>query len=424
MLLFFKKCLSQIAVLVALFLITACGGGGGGGGGVVPITVSGTVVDNSNTAVSGANIILNHDSVSLVTTGADGAFSFGNVTPPYTLTMKSGTTVIEYRNLSRVNPKLCPSTGGTTYSATLAGNVTGPPYPLAADQVILLGATNSVLTGGLANAATGDYSATFVWTGGTAITADLAALRISYTSPLITSFIQTGTRAGVSLNKGVNQTGLDIALSTAVTTASTILNYNAGAYSVGVGAKYLLLMANGAQFYFSSNAVIPSGSSIVLPSGGANFLIIGTDTNGNQAIKIGTAVLGGTTILDLPASTVLKNSLPANGATNVSKTPSLSWTPVSGADMYLVIISGPGHSYGFYLPSSSSSLTIPDYTTFGLPLAASTTYSWGVAAFKSSGLSPDSVTDPASSGLSMLNLYALPNLDYYTSKTSSFTTAP
>jgi hypothetical protein len=413
-----------MAVLAALFLITACGGGGGGGGGVVPITVSGTVVDNSNTAVSGANIILNHDSASLVTTGVDGAFTFTNVTPPYALTMKSGTTVIDYRNLSRANPKLSPSTGGATYSATLAGNVTGPSYPLAANQGILLGATNGVLANAAANAATGAYSASFIWTGGAAITTDLAALQISYTSPLITSYIQTGTRTGVSLNKGVNQTGLDIALSSAVTTASTILNYNTGAYSVGVGAKYLLLKANGAQFFFGGNAVIPSGSSTLLPSGGANFLINGADADGNQVLKIGTAVLGGTTTLDLPASTVLKNSLPANGATNVSKTPTLSWTPVSGADMYLVIIAGPGIKYGFYLPGSGSSLTIPDYSTFGLPLAANSTYSWAVAAFKFSGLSPDSVTDPASSGLNMLNMFELPNLDYYISANSNFTTAP
>jgi hypothetical protein len=92
--------------------------------------------------------------------------------------------------------------------------------------------------------------------------------------------------------------------------------------------------------------------------------------------------------------------------------------------MYLVIIGGPGLQYGFYLPGSSSSLAIPDYTTFGLPLAANSTYSWAVAAFKSSGLPPDSVTDPASSGLNMLNLFELPNLDYYTSASSNFTTAP
>ncbi len=90
----------------------------------------------------------------------------------------------------------------------------------------------------------------------------------------------------------------------------------------------------------------------------------------------------------------MKNSLPANAATNVSKTPTLSWTPVSSANIYMVALIRPGLTYLFVMPVSSSSLKIPDYTGLGLPLATSTIYNWTVSAVRSSGLSMDFVTDP------------------------------
>jgi hypothetical protein len=285
-----------------------------------------------------------------------------------------------------------------------------------------MGATNGVLTSGTANT-TGAYSSSFVWSGSPAKTTDLAALHFSYSGTLITGYIQTGTLSGVSLNSGVNQTGLNIALTSAVTTASTILNYNLGAYTVSAGGGYLVLKVNGAQF-LAAGATIPSGTSVLLPSGGATFLVRGADTDGNSIIRIGTAVLGGTTTLDLPASTVLKNSLPANAATNISKTPTLSWTPVSGAELYMVTLTGPGISYDVYLPGSSATLTIPDYTALGLPLAGSTIYSWRVLAFASSGLSVDSMTDPATGGATELTLYGASNINLYESQNTGFTTAP
>ena len=415
----------RIALLAALLMmIAACGSSGGGGGGGGPITVSGTVVDSSNTEVSGANIVLNHDDATLVTTGADGAFTFANVTPPYTLTMKSGIVIMEYRNLNRADPKLSTSITGATYMAALAGSVTGPTYPLPAGQGILIGATNGVyITTSMADAA-GNYSSWFLWSGSSAKTADLAALRFSVVGSVITSYISIGTRAGVSLNQGVNQSGLDIALSSPVTSASTIFNFNGNAYNTGLVGRYLWLKAGGAKFFVPLIATLASGSTIELPSEGATFMVSGADSGGNLAVKIGAAALGGTTTVDLPSSTVLKNSLPANGAINVSKTPTLSWTPVGSADLYLVFFAGPGVGYGFYLPGSSSSVTIPDYTTLGLPLAGGTNYGWYVLALKASGLSVDGVADPAGGGISALTMYESPTLELYTSAGTNFMTAP
>jgi hypothetical protein len=414
------------AVLVAT-LLSACGGGGGGGGGGGPITISGIVVNSTGAPVSGANLILNNSSSSLVTTGADGTFSFANVTPPYVLTLKSGTAIAEYRNLTRANPQLTSSIlGGVASTATLAGDVTGPTYPLPLGQGIIVGASNGVLPFGVgANSTTGAYSGTFLWAGSASKTTDLVALRATATGPVITAYIQTGTRSGVVLNNGVNQTNLDIALTTAVTTANSIFNYSLGAYASGsAGGRYLTLKAGGATFFLPTSPVIPSGTNLLLPSEGATLVVTGSDASGNSAIRFRSAVLGGTTTLDLPATTALKNSLPANAAINVSKTPALSWTPVSGAEIYLVSLSTGGQSFAFIVPATSASLTVPDYSVLGMALLGATVYNWSVIALQTGALTTDAMTDPAGSGVSLVALFLASTLDWFTSVATSFTTVP
>jgi hypothetical protein len=421
-----QSALSLCAVLIAA-LLSGCGGGGGGGGGGGPITVSGIVVNSTGAPISGANIILNNTSSSLVTTGADGTFSFANVTPPYVLTLKSGTAVAEYRNLTRANPQLTSAIlGGVAYTATLAGDVTGPTYPLPFGQGILVGASNGVLPLGVAaSSTTGAYSGAFLWTGSASKTTDLVALRATATGPLITAYSQTGTRSGVVLNNSVNQTNLDIALTTAVTTTNSIFNYALGAYTSGTpGGRYLTLKASGATFFLLTSPVVPSSSNLLLPSEGATLVVTGTDVSGNSAIRIRSAVLGGTTTLDLPATTALKNSLPANAAINVSKTPTLSWTPVSGAEIYAVTLSTAGQSFAFIVPATSASLTVPDYAVLGMALLGATVYNWSVIAVQTGGLSTDATVDPAGSGLSLVGLFLATSLDWYTSVATSFTTVP
>lgn len=410
-----------VSVFAALFMLAACGGGGGGSAGG-PITVSGAVVDHTNTPVSGATIVLNSDYTGLVTTGTTGTFSFSPVTPPYTLTVKSGTTIMEYRGLTRADP-LILADGEVSFATTVTGAVTGAAYPLPSDQLILVGATNGAFALGGANGNTGAYSASLNWTGSATRTTNLTALRLSHSGSTLTGFFDAGTRTGVSLEHGVPQSGLDIALSTPVTSSSTIFNYSFGAYNVGAKGQYIVLMANGARF-FATGFTTTSGTSALLPGEGATFMVSGEDADGNRLRSIRTAVAGGTTTMDLPASTVLKNGLPAGGEINLSTTPTLSWQPVSGAEFYVVSLRATGLRYTMILPGSSSTLTIPDYTVLGLPLAGSTTYSWDVSAIAASGLSADSMADPEIGGVIDYMIFQASSLDMYSSASTTFTTAP
>jgi hypothetical protein len=413
------RLLEAVALMTSLVL-AACGGGGSGG----PITVSGTVVDDTGAPVSSANVVINGDSAGLVTTAADGAFSFPKITPPYTLTIKSGTTIVEYQGLRRAKPQVVFGTGGLVHTAALAGSVTGTTFPLASGDGIALGATNGVLAAGFTDNM-GAYSTTFGWAGASSITTDLVALHATASGSLITGYDKIGKRTGVTLQDGVGQTGLDIALTTPVTTATTTFDYDVGAYTGSPHVGYVMLNAGGAQFFLGmASMTIPSGTSVLLPDGGGTFVVGGQDADGNTALRIGSAVLGGTTTIDLPATTALANSLPADAATGVSKLPLLSWTPVTGAELYLVKLSTSGLEYDFFLPGSSATLAVPDYSVLGLALAGATSYSWSVTAMKWSGISPDALTDPAVGGLNELGLYQATDLTFYTSSHTSFTTAP
>ncbi|HVO18217.1 MAG TPA: carboxypeptidase-like regulatory domain-containing protein [Anaeromyxobacter sp.] len=411
------------ALLATPLALAACGGGGGSGG---PFTVNGIVVDSSSAPVSGANVLLNDTASSVVTTGADGKFSFAKVSSPYTLTVQSGTSLTEYRGLSRAGPQITFGTQQALHSDRLSGMVTGPTYPLPSDQGILLGGSNGVLSAGLVDSTTGAFTdAAFAWSGASSVTTDLTALRAAASGGLITAYFDTGKVAGLTLQDGVDQSGLTIALDTPVVTKSTTFDYDLGAYSNSSQATYLTLTAAGAQFLLVlSSFNIPSGTSVLLPDGGGTLAVGGRDADGNQGFRIGSASLGGTTTLSLPAATALANSLPANMATGVGLTPVLSWTPVSGASVYLVSLSGPGLEYDFVLPGDASSLTLPDYSALGLPLAAGTAYSWNVTAVKESGLSPNSAADPAVGGIGELSLYRATDLTYFSSNQFSFTTAP
>jgi hypothetical protein len=438
-----------LATLVALaaFALVDCGSSSGGAptieqeGGVadaadaavdegdahVGMTVRGTVVDDTNNLVNGAVVMLDDNPSRVATTGSAGTFAFADVIAPYTLTVKAGTTIVEYRGLTRTSPQLSTSGAGARYTANLAGNVKSPALPLPADQMLLLAATKGVMAVDVANA-TGAYDLGFSWEGSPSVVVDLVALHVSLAVPshIIKSYWQTGTRPGVSLTNGSHQTGLDVSLSTPVSTAKTILDYDPGAYSVGAKGTYFTVEAQGARFLASIlGATIPSGADLLLPSDGATFAVSGKDADGNEAVRIGTAVLGGTTTLDLPVNTLLANSAPGKGAVGVSKTPTLSWTPVNGADFYALYVRNVGAlAYFVMMPGTSTTVTLPDYTTLGLPLQAGSTYDWQVFTFEASGMSVDSMTDPATAALLSVNLHGARSLSLYTSAMTTFTTAP
>jgi len=95
--------------------------------------------------------------------------------------------------------------------------------------------------------------------------------------------------------------------------------------------------------------------------------VIGNDGGGPQSSSFDLEVLGG------PAAPGLTS--PANGATNVSLTPSLVWTAVAGANSYFVEVDD---DPGFGSPEFTD--TVTNTVTVANGLEAITTYNWRVTA--------------------------------------------
>lgn len=383
------------------------------------ITVNGTVVDIATGARrAGAIVLLN--GANPQTTRADGRFSYANVTPPYTLTARIGSEVYEYRGLTRADPQLPRALG---YHATLQGNVTGPSYPLPADVVIGIAPGGTAFGYAAVDKTTGSYTGNVVWGGTAWLTTDLVAVCIKRVGNLPTDYLEMGKLTNVTLRDGDKLSSLDITLAEPVPTTTTTLTYDLGAYAAsGSGSTFSVKVAT-ATLPLTGTGPLPSGTIVTLPTQGGSLMVKGEDADGNQVFVVTPAVLTGTTHITLPATDVLKNSLPLDGAVGVNTTPMLAWTPVSEVGFYSLTLQGSGSALSYQWNLAGNSLSVPDYSLLSGSLANGTNYRWSVVAFKGEGFSVDALTDPNGIKLEFM-IFSKPSLSLYSSAATGFTTAP
>jgi hypothetical protein len=404
---------------------------------IVPtITVTGKVISVYGVPVAGAKVLLN--GANFQTTDANGSFTYNAVIVPYNLTVAyelpapgNKRVVFESDGLNRSDPLIIPFL--SSHGARVSGKVTGPTYPLASGDQIVIGSTGYISNftgGGLSDSFR--FEASIPWSPIlTSNTIDLAALRYvklnssTDVTAVVTDFIKIGKRTGVALTNGINQVNLDIALDTPVPASNATFTYSFGAYSASMGDRGLnSVTAGGVQFKLS--IPMPNGATTKIPNEGASFSIAGQDSAGNTASIVALAVIDGSTTINLSNTTVVSNSSPIPAATNISKTPTLTWNPLSGATAYIIFLSSLSNSapsYSIYLPGTSSSYTIPDFAAVNAGLQAGVGYTWTVSGIKSTNFTPDVLTEPSQSTLYKL-FSGLIGYEAYGSKSTSFTTAP
>lgn len=383
------------SLLAAYLLLTACTAAPPAG--PRTIDVSGLVVGGPGQPVFGAKVILNRDPGKVITTGPDGKFTFDDVQAPYDLGVLTGNTFKEFRGLERTSIRI--ESPDIQYRATFAGKVSGVAYPLPAGQAIYLQARNANLFATV-SPVNGTYSGTAIWNLSPPATTDLVAVLVKpgpAGSSLVDEYLLSGKRTGIPLSHGVNQTGLDVVLANPVPTTSTTVTLSNGAYSQENLAVLQGFAIEGVTFSVPDGTAggIPNGATVKVPSAGATFQLLGSTPTGIGAAVVRAAVPGGTTQLALPATNLLNVLAPAPDATGLALTPSLTWTPVSGATQYSVTLSGNGKTYDFYLPGSASSLVVPDLSFLGMGLAANTEYSWAISAWSDENITPAYYVDPA-----------------------------
>jgi hypothetical protein len=356
------------------------------------VTVNGSVQSGPGLPVSGAKVVLNDNPNHVFTTGADGKFSFINVTPPYSLTLKIGKNLQEIRDLNLTQPRLVSNF--VEYSTKISGTVSGVQFPLPEGQSIYVAGKN-VIFSALASATDGTFSSTAQWVRGVNIDTELVAVLIkrkSETSATIEDFLRSGKRSNIQLINEISQSGLDISLSTPIQTATTTLSINSGFYSNNIATSLTKFIIDGVSFGFLDGTSLPeltNGSIHKLPVSGLAFQLRGSDISDVRASIETSAVAGGTTTLTLPTAPLFSLITPTSNASNIDLRPTFSWVPVAGAKTTHFSLSGGGTTYHFYLNGDVSSFTLPDFSFLGLSLNKNTLYSWEVQIWTYSDLAPE-----------------------------------
>ena len=404
------------------------GPGGGGTGGT--ITVTGKVIGQNSQPQSGVPVIILGTTIPSVNTDANGNFTISNVTTPYNIAVVDGAdkASLVYKGLTRSDPTLVwPDIAlGTARTATLSGTIypaSAFPEPATRRARIVFGSPE-VAVGAIVNSNTGNYSINATWYGPTTTTGTVYTLQWSFDAmtALPTSYDGFGARSGISLlDATANPNGND---TLSVVSSSTISGTVTPAAGYTLAAKSLsVAFANNASIPLATDNTAAGSFSFLTPSlNGATIMIAGSATksgNSSSAHKVGLSASATGVALSVPAAPEL--SLPIDATTGVTKSSQFSWSPVPNA-VHLLVFQGAAGLPRYLVLTTAASDSIPDMTTAGLGLPASTNYQWSVLA-----LGPFSNLDAAAASSGFLSGVTMPVAAdgfFGRSVTRTFTTAP
>lgn len=392
------------------------------------ITVSGTVIGTNLQPVASAPVVITSGGTNFTTTtNASGLFSVSGVTPPYDATVVSGNQSLTYKGLTRTDPLLVflGFSPGVSRSASLSGTVSGGAgFPEPANHVTrtAFGSPEAV-DSATANTATGVYNmGTVSWFGPTTTTGNVHALQWLFDGTnLPTDYKGYGEKLGVALSDGGAFAGQNVTMSgVSEATISGSVTLPAGytlankrmAIGFADGSRIDVLTDTGASTNFAYTTPNVTGATIrmqVTAGNAAGTTVVTT--------KPGLAVNATGVSIPLPAGSEL--SLPPNAATGVNNSTTFSYTPFSGG-VHFVVFNGPGANPDYVVVTAAASTTIPNLSSVGLGLPASTVYSWNVV-----GAAPFASVDAAAGPGGWLAVFlggAEGSVSLSTSRT--YTTAP
>jgi hypothetical protein len=390
-----------------------------------PITVAGGVTDEFGSPLASATVLITSGAFSQSTVSdANGAFSVPNVPVPYDATVLDSTKklAIQYQGLTRPDPTLFDLTTTTLpQSANLSGQLSGGTFPLTAGyaaSVVFASPQTTLQSNGLSVATGGGVSGSVHWAGPSSTTGTLYALELhrDATSGLPLDYPGYGTLSGVQLEDMSVLGGQNIALAS-VSPSLLSGSITAASGFTLAGKEMFFIPAAGAIFGLLSDADAGSTFSYVTPNvTGATFTLVAEATGPSSETSLvkmtGLAANASGLSLSIPASPTL--TLPVSAATGVTVTTPFSWTNFTG--VYLVLFSG---TPSYVVFTANSTVTIPDFTAQGLPLPASSNYTWEVL-----GIGPSTTVDSVAVPGGLIGLELLQDGYFSTSEGRGFTTGP
>jgi Carboxypeptidase regulatory-like domain len=382
-------------------------------------TVNGTVVDIEGQPASGQTVLITSGGFSqMTTTDANGAFSVLSVPPSYSATVIQSTQAIQYQGLTRRDPTLGAFFFLTNNrSASLAGSLSGGTYPEPSGYQTQIVFNSPQTTRSLGDPTSGSYSKSIPWPGPSTTVGSLYALQIHNVAGLPADYPGYGTLSNVSLADMGSVSGQNVSLSPVTSGAlSGTITPPAGytvaykAVSLQVATSVSLSVIFDVTSSTTFNYVTPAVASTSL-----NVAAAATSAAGefSGVLKASQSANGTGLSFTIPAAPTL--TAPANGSTGVTTSTPFSWTTYPNGIYELEATSATGPK--FVILTAATTATIPDLSSYGLPLPASTSYTWVIV-----GLAPVSTIDllAAPGGFNAFTV----DLDQAQSVSDSFTTGP
>ncbi len=392
------------------------------------INVSGTIIGTNLQPVASAPVVITSGGTNFsTTTNASGAFSVSGITPPYDATVVTGNQSLIYKGLTRADPTLVflGVAPGVSRSASLSGTISGGAgFPEPANHVTrtAFGSPEAV-DSETANTATGAYNmGTVSWFGPTTTTGNIRALQWLFDGTnLPTDYKGYGEKLNVALSDGgafasqnVTMSGVSVHSFSGSVTLPAGYNLASKRMAVGFTDRSLINVLSdlGSSTNFAYTTPNVTGATIqmqVTAGNGAGTTVVTT--------KPGLAVNATGVSIPLPAGSDL--SLPPNATTGVNYSTTFSYTPFSGG-VHFVVFNGPGANPDYVVVTAASSTSIPNLSSVGLGLPASTVYSWNVQ-----GAAPFATVDAAAGPGGWLAVFLGAAEGSRTASSSrTFTTAP
>lgn len=378
------------------------------------MTISGSVIDDVGTPISGMAVIV--PGKTPVVTDAGGMFIVPGVSVPYNIYLvdASGRLVIIYEGLTKTSPVFnLNSASATPKYAIVSGTVPAAP---GERTLIYLTRGNFALTNVHADTSTGAYTAKIGWSdSATAITGTIQVFRYKAGIPKYDGYATKSFSVDAGGTSSANNFSAGDVASIADTTVSgTVVIPGALSLSqcdakLQVGNALMTISAT-SQSQFSFDVPVVPGLTVDVEA-----YATGGGTYSFGAIG---GFVPGTSNATLTLTAPPQLALPPNNATNIDTSTTFAWNH-TGNGIYCFDASPTTIGPEVIIYTSALNLQIPDLSQAGVSLPANRTYTWNVTEYSES-----SVDDVASA--SFLDLFngRVPNYSRAISATSSFTTKP
>ena len=394
------------------------------------ITVNGTVRGNR------AGVTVGLIGKQAVTSGAGGAFTFTDVTPPYDLytfadggaTSAPTPTVFLFDDLTRPDPIVSAATTSTSTLRILCGIIIGNPCPGSAISGTKSGTGNNtdpaifVWTNGgnsLALAANGTYSGNITWTSGSTNQGFLHALQLTRKpSGAPNTFLGYARSAQVTLTDGSPATinlGFAAVNSTAALTGT--VTGPAGYPSPTISLMQQFGTTQAALWQTMTTTVDATFPLIAAAGGNSLFATTTLNDGTSQFVQPLTATVD--VNFAMPAAAVLDQ--PADAATSITTTTHFKWASAASTINELNISTGSPNRAAYKVFTTGSDVTVPVVPELAFPPNQS--FSWRVIAY-----GPNASIDEAAAANELEPVssadYAGPAHAQTFSASRSFTSAP